>query len=133
MQARKRGKAYRNVSAPAFIDPCECVFDSQRIPVGKVSPRWGEPENSTVRIRPSLLLSATERHLDAAEKTHAWIAILGSVRCEASITTPNADPPPPRRAKNRSWFLHSFAVRKTPSGVTTFTWTWSSITWTKGR
>ena len=69
MQAKKRGKAYRNVSAPALVDPSECVFDRQGIPVGEVGPRWGEPENSTVHIHPSLLLSSTERDSEAASNS----------------------------------------------------------------
>lgn len=38
------------------------------------------------------------------------------------MTTPNADPPPPRSAKKRSGCRHSFAMRYRPSGVTTLTW-----------
>ena len=103
--ARKR-KAYRGVSAPSFIGPSERVFDSEGIPVGEVGLRWGEPEHGAAvtsidnRVRPSVPHTTT----CMLQKTHAWIGILGSVRCEASMTTPNADPPPPRSAKNRSWF-----------------------------
>ena len=68
-----------------------------------------------------------EQGQGAKVNTYAWRVSWGSNLCEDSTTTPKADPPPPRRAQKRSEFWHSFAVRYTPSGVTTLNWTFSKL------
>ena len=76
-----------------------------------------------VKRSTALSRNCQKAHTVQENGAYAWIGNTGSTMCVDSMTTPNAEPPPPRSAKNKSLFWHSFAVRLMPSGVTTLIWT----------
>lgn len=74
---------------------------------------------STGQLIFALLLNIqTKTPNDMKHKAYIRNDSLGETSIVASRTTPKIPPPPPRSAKNRSWFWQALAVRNTPSGVT---------------